>query len=85
MNLERIIGSLITESGPQPFVLHTQSGRLEMGVYMEPDPTQIDLTIIQQQRFVQLIAERADVSFAKVRLGHYFDARSDQWVDVLRE
>ena len=85
MDLERIVGTLITDAGPKSFVLHTQTGLLELDAFAEPEEAQVDLSVIQQQRFVQLIAERTDISFAKVRLGQYYDPKRDRWVDVFSE
>lgn len=85
MDLERIIGSIVTEQGPQPFALNTLTGKFKLGDYIEPDEAQGQLSIIQQQRFSQLIAERAGVAFAHVRLGQYYHKKSDRWVNVLQE
>jgi hypothetical protein len=82
MNLKRIVGSIVTDKGPQPFVLHVQTGRLEVGSYAEPDLGQADLSVIQQQRFAQLIHERANVSFAQVRLGQYRCPECGEWIGV---
>ena len=37
MDLEHIIGSIDTGGGPQPFVLYTLNGKLELGRFIEPD------------------------------------------------
>ena len=81
--MKHIIGSVITEQGPQPFVLHTQNGMFELGSYVEPDKAQRKLSVIQQQRFAQLIHERAGVSFAQVRIGQYYCTKCNQWVDAV--
>lgn len=85
MILERIVGSIVIESGPQPFALYTQTGKFEVGNFVGPDEAQKELSVIQQQRFVQLIAERAGVSFAQVRLGQYYEESSRRWVNILVE
>ncbi len=82
MNPDYIVGSIITEGRPQPFVMHTRTAKLEVGNYTKPDETQQNLSVIQQQRFVQLIAERAGVSFAEVRLGQYHCSECGQWVEA---
>ena len=85
MNLERIVGSIVKEQGPQPFVLNVQTGTFELGSFVDPDEAQAELNVIQQQRFAQLICERANVSFAQVRLGQYFCTRCKRWVNVTQE
>ncbi len=82
MNPEHIVGSIITPSGPQPFVMHTKTGKFTVGDYARPDEAQQRLSVIQQQRFVQLIAERAGLSFAQVRLGLYLCSECGQWVEA---
>ena len=85
MNPDYIVGSIITKGGPQPFVMHTRTAKLEVGNYTKPDETQQNLSVIQQQRFVLLIAERTGVSFAEVRLGQYHCSECGQWVEATPE
>ncbi len=85
MNPDYIVGSIITKGGPQPFVMNTRTAKLEVGNYTKPDETQQNLSVIQQQRFVQLIAERTGVSFAEVRLGQYHCSECGQWVEATPE
>ncbi len=82
MNPEYIVGSIITASGPQPFVMHTKTGKFTVGDYARPDEAQQHLSVIQQQRFAQLIAERTGASFAEVRLGQYHCSECGQWVEA---
>ena len=82
MNLEYIVGSIIIEGKTQPFVMRTQTGKFEVGDYAKPDDAQQNLSVIQQQRFVQLIAERAGISYAQVRLGQYHCSECGQWVEA---
>lgn len=82
MSPEYIVGSIVTESGPQPFVLHTQTGKFTVGDYVKLDEAQQGLSIIQQQRFIQLVAERVGLSFAQVRLGHYHCTVCGNWVEA---
>ena len=82
MNPEYIVGSIITESGPQPFVMHTETGKFTVGDYARQDEAQQRLSVIQQQRFVRLIAERAGLSFAQVRFGQYLCSECGQWVEA---
>ncbi len=85
MNPEYIVGSIIFEGRPQPFVMNTRTAKLEVGTYTKPDETQQNLSVIQQQRFVLLIAERTGVSFAEVRLGQYHCSECGQWVEATPE
>jgi len=82
MNPEYIVGSIITASGPQPFVMHIETGKFTVGDYARPDEAQQRLSVIQQQRFVQLIAERTGASYAEVRLGQYHCSECRQWVEA---
>ena len=82
MSPEYIVGSIITESGPQPFVMYTETGKFDVGNYVKPDEAQQSLSVIQQQRFIQLIAERAGLPFAQVRLGQYRCSACGQWVEA---
>lgn len=82
---EHIIGSIILDRGPQPFVLNLTTGTLEVGTYARPDAAQATLSIIQQQRFAQLIHERTNVSFAQVRMGQYFCTQCRQWIEATPE
>ncbi len=85
MNPEYIVGSIIFEGRPQPFVMNTRTAKLEVGTYTKPDASQQNLSVIQQQRFVLLIAERTGVSFAEVRLGQYHCSECGQWVEATPE
>lgn len=80
-----IVGSVITDDGPEPFTLTLEDGTYETGTFTPPDPAQASLSIIQQQRFAQLVHEQAGVAFAQVRLGTYRCPGCKRWVDVLAE
>lgn len=82
MELERVVGSIIREGGPQPFVLDVKTGKLEVGKHARPDEAQGKLSIIHQQRFAQLVHERANVSYAQVRVGQYFCTRCGRWTEA---
>ncbi len=85
MELERVVGSVIIGDGPRPFVLHVQSGQFDLGSYARPDAAQQSLSVIQLQRFAQLVQERAGVGFAQVRIGDYFCTHCRQWVAATPE
>lgn len=80
-----IVGSVITDDGPEPFVLTVADGSFETGTFAEPDPAQANLSIILQQRFAQQVHEHAGVAFAQVRLGAYQCPDCKRWVDVTTE
>jgi hypothetical protein len=80
-----IVGSVITDDGPEPFKITVAEGTFETGTFTTPDPAQASLSIIQQQRFAQRVHEEAGVAFAQVRLGAYRCPRCKRWVDVLTE
>ena len=83
--LAYIVGSVIMSDGPQPFKLNIADGAFETGTFVPPDPEQGSLSIIQQQRFAQLVHEKAGVAFAQVRMGAYRCPGCKRWVDVLTE
>lgn len=82
MSPEYIVGSIITEGGSRPFVMYTETGKFEVGTYTRPDAAQQTLSVIQQQRFIQLIAERAGLPFSQVRLGQYRCSECGEWVEA---
>ncbi|HMB89661.1 MAG TPA: HD domain-containing protein [Rhodothermales bacterium] len=83
--LAYIVGSVITDDGPEPFKLTVANGTFETGTFTTPDPEQASLSIIQQQRFAQLVHEQAGVAFAQVRMGAYRCPSCKRWVDVMTE
>ncbi len=82
MNPERIVGSIVTATEVEPFVLHTGPGTLERGTYATPDPAQAGLSIIQQQRVAQVVGELANVAFSQVRVGKYRCSSCGKWIDA---
>ncbi len=78
-----IVGTVVTGSGPLPFVIDTATGKVSTGRHASADPMQRNMGSMEQSAVDKQV--RAKVSGAKdVRIGSYLCQGCSRWVDVVK-
>ena len=77
----RIIGTVVSASGCQPFTLDTPSGNVTTGKYQDPDRDQ-GLLGSDEKKAVQRQVKAQLGEAREVRVGEYRCPKCDRWVDV---
>lgn len=77
----KLVGTVVTPGGPQPFVLDTASGNVTVGRYDAIDPKQRDLPPDTAAAATKQV--KAKVKGAReVRLGAFLCPSCNRWVDL---
>ena len=79
----QLIGTVVLKGGEQrPFVLHTASGRVELGAQASADPQQARLGRAERKNIERHVTENAGAPVERVRLGELCCSACGSWIDV---
>ena len=77
----KLIGTVVTPGGPQPFVLDVASGNVTVGRYDTMDPKQRDLAPDAEGAALRQVRKKVKGA-REVRLGAYHCPVCGRWVDL---
>ena len=79
----KIVGTVVTARGSQPFVIDTPTGNVTVGSFEEAHPKQKMVGPMEAEAIEKQV--RAQVSGASdVRIGSFQCPKCSRWVDVVR-
>ena len=81
VQLDLIVGSLVTPGGVRPFMVYLPGGPLTLDEY-EPQAVRPELTDAQSHALQISVREMSGFPIAEVRFGEYLCRECQQWVDA---
>jgi hypothetical protein len=80
----KIVGTVVTAAGAQPFVIDVPTGKVGVGRYVEADHEQRSIGAMERQAIEKQV--KAGVAGARdVRIGSYQCPKCQRWVDVVKD
>ncbi len=78
----KLVGTVVTTKGPEPFILDTPSGQVALGRWAEPDRRQRHLGASERGAIEQQVRVELGSQVQQVRVGQYCCPSCQGWVNV---
>ena len=79
----KIVGTVVTARGSEPFVIDTPTGNVSVGTFADADPKQKQMGKMEAEAIEKQV--RSQVSGAReIRIGSFHCNKCGRWVDVAR-
>ena len=80
----KLVGSVITAQGSQPFVLHVASGKVALGGYEDAGRHQAKLAKDVRANVERQVCAQVPAA-TSIKLGWFQCPKCDSWVDVAKD